>query len=290
MGDSDVVVLIGEEGAVNTFTRGHFQLEYRNKRIEQSKAKSNAGTSRSTPNDVPGPAAAAGPPTQTSSPSQPLHQVGNGLESRSDHPSQATLRTDTQNESQTLTKAQQSRTQPHLWIPPQESIRACSLLLMVQCLSQLLFIPQGTLFGQLIMLSSIHREEIQTDILFDILGIGAGDVRKYAFNNWMESVVFTSLVLASANYVKAPRALLNGMLPNDTLVWNMWKNAIERKLTENTELGVNANTNFEATEEDRKGLPDMNDSDIELRKTFVKDAEVAWKTWTMVGDDNCFGQ
>ncbi|TBU55677.1 hypothetical protein BD310DRAFT_950591 [Dichomitus squalens] len=263
MGDSDVVVLIGEEGAVKTFTRGHFQLEYRNKRNEQSKAKSNAGTSRSTPNDVPGPAAAA---------------VGNGLESHSDHPSQATLRTDTQTESQTQPKAQQSRTQPHLWIPPQESIRACALLLMVQCLSQLLFIPQGTLFGQLMF--------IQTDIL----GIGAGDVRKYAFNNWMESVVFTSLVLASANYVKAPRALLNGMLPNDTLVWNMWKNAIERKLTENTELGVNANTNFEATEEDRKGLPDMNDSDIELRKTFVKDAEVAWKTWTMVGDDNCFGQ
>ncbi|TBU41244.1 hypothetical protein BD309DRAFT_1002603 [Dichomitus squalens] len=285
MGDSDVVVLIGEEGAVNTFTRGHFQLEYRNQRNEQSKAKSDAGTSRSTPNDIPGPAAAAGPPTQTSSPSQPLHQVGNGLESHSDHPSQATLRTDTQNESQTLTKAQQSRTQPHL---------ACALLLMVQCLSQLLFIPQGTLFGQLIMLSSIHREEIQTDILFDILGIGAGCRRgcrsKYAFNNWMESVVFTSLVLASANYVKAPRALLNGMLPNDTLVWNMWKNAIERKLTENTELGVNANINFEVTEEDKKGLPDMNDSDIELRKTFVKDAEVAWNTWTMVGDDNCFGQ
>ncbi|TBU24888.1 hypothetical protein BD311DRAFT_855495 [Dichomitus squalens] len=78
MGESDVVVLIGKEGAVNTFTRGHFQVEYRNQHVEQSKAHSNAGSSRSTPDDIP------------------------GLESQSDHPSQATLHADIQSESHML--------------------------------------------------------------------------------------------------------------------------------------------------------------------------------------------
>ncbi|TBU24890.1 hypothetical protein BD311DRAFT_765737 [Dichomitus squalens] len=166
---------------------------------------------------------------------------------------------------------------------------------MVQFLSQLLFIPQGTLFGQLMfvatlgaswlynsMLSSINRKEIQTDILFDILKIGPDDVRKYTFNNWTESVVFTSLVLASANHIKAPRALLNGMLPNDTLVWNAWKSAMTDELNKkelfHEEIGTGFNfphVNNTLTDED----------DRALLQTFFDDAHAAWRAWNKVRED-----
>ncbi|KAI0760991.1 hypothetical protein BD413DRAFT_607327 [Trametes elegans] len=123
--------------------------------------------------------------------------------------------------------------------PRRARLGACSVLLTVQFLLQLLFIPQGTLFGQIMFvvtlaaswlyntyLSALDKEDIQTEILLDVMRLSESDLQKYSFGTRTAMVVFTCLALESSR----PKKILDELLPNDTPVWQHWKKAISFKL------------------------------------------------------------
>ena len=164
---------------------------------------------------------------------------------------------------------------------------------MAQFLVQLLLIPQGTLFGQLMFvvtlgiswlynsgLSSMDRVDIQTGILLDLLKIDEKKhIQKFAFNNWTESVAFTSLVLDFSHRIRAPSALLDRILPNDTVVWRAWKKAMAEKLENGALLkGENPDAGFK--------WKDMDDDDDKgLLATYFTDAKAAMDAWVKVHPD-----
>ncbi|KAL7283134.1 hypothetical protein ACG7TL_002560 [Trametes sanguinea] len=123
--------------------------------------------------------------------------------------------------------------------PRYHNIGLCSMLLTVQFLAQLLVVPQGTLHGQIVFLSSlacswayssflssIDREGIQRTMLTDeVLRLGQEQLQKFELGTRTSMVVFTLLLLAPAN-TRALRRVLDNLLPNDTDVWNQFKDEI----------------------------------------------------------------
>lgn len=121
------------------------------------------------------------------------------------------------------------RSEPHY-----EDIGWCSVLLMIQFVAQLLLIPQGTLFGQLMFvtslgvswaynlwLSSINKERIQRDILMKKV-LRRPQLTKYVLGTRTSTVVFVLLMLQPED----PKKMINSLLPNDTRAWRKWKDAI----------------------------------------------------------------
>ncbi|KAI9569301.1 hypothetical protein HD554DRAFT_2171446 [Boletus coccyginus] len=117
-------------------------------------------------------------------------------------------------------------------------IRMCSALLVVQCITQLLLIPQASLFGQVMFLaslgvsalynswlSSLDKEKIHRKILFDRV-LENPTLTKYTLGTRTTAVVFILLVLQ----LQDPTGLLNELLPNDTKVWREWKTTILAQL------------------------------------------------------------
>ncbi|TBU55673.1 hypothetical protein BD310DRAFT_908172 [Dichomitus squalens] len=117
--------------------------------------------------------------------------------------------------------------------PSQRTIGYCALLLTVQFFVQLLLIPQGTLFGQIMFistlalswgynsyLSSVDREDIQTDILIEsVLRLHLKErARKYDFKSRTGTVVFACLAIPYETNKPPPdrMKILNALLPNDT--------------------------------------------------------------------------
>ena len=129
---------------------------------------------------------------------------------------------------------------------------------------------------------SIDREGIQTRILFDVLKINEEeDIQKYELNTWTETTAFTCLVLAWVNHIKAPSELLDGMLPNNTLVWRAWKETMARKLKSQALFRRDSGFNF--SDEDREG-DGLDATDRDLLQIFLQDADNAWKAWIAVKD------
>jgi len=117
-------------------------------------------------------------------------------------------------------------------------IRFCSFLLIVQCITQLLLIPQASLFGQVMFLtslgvsalynawlSSLDKEKIHRKILFERV-LENPTLTKYTLGTRTTAVVFMLLVLQ----LQDPTGLLNELLPNDTKVWREWKTTIVAQL------------------------------------------------------------
>ena len=117
-------------------------------------------------------------------------------------------------------------------------IRWCSRLFLVQCIMQLLLIPQASLLGQIMFLisfgvsalynawlSSMDKEKIHGKFLFDQV-LEYPRLTKYTLGTRTSAVVFTLLILQPQD----PRGLLNELLPNDTKVWKQWKETILEQL------------------------------------------------------------
>ena len=117
-------------------------------------------------------------------------------------------------------------------------LRWCSVLFFVQCITQLLLIPQASLFGQLMFLaslavsalynariSSLDEEMIHRKLLFERV-LENPTLTKYTLGTRTTAVAFTLLVLQPQD----PMKLLNELLPNDTKVWREWKAAISEQL------------------------------------------------------------
>lgn len=117
----------------------------------------------------------------------------------------------------------------------------CSLLLTAQFVAQLLLVPQGQLFGQIMFLASlcvswgyniylcsIDLELAQADIVMrEILQLDRSDTQKFLLPTRTVTIVFVLLALVgqSGGDVKTSivKDYLNILLPNDTPVWKVWK-------------------------------------------------------------------
>ena len=130
------------------------------------------------------------------------------------------------------------------------AIGLCSLVLLIQFLAQLLLVPQGTLFGQIMFLislgvswgynsylSSLEKEKIQTDILFETLG--NPEMLRFRAGTRTTMTVFVCLLLFHGVRCSSPedarnlrRQTLHECLPNDTTVWRRWKDKVVKQLVD----------------------------------------------------------
>ncbi|KAF8549367.1 hypothetical protein OG21DRAFT_1515296 [Imleria badia] len=117
-------------------------------------------------------------------------------------------------------------------------IRWCSVLFFIQGITQLLLIPQASLFGQAMFLTSLgvsalynawmvswNKEKIHQKLIFESV-LENPRLTKYTLGTRTTAAVFMLLVLQPED----PMGLLNELLPNDTKVWKQWKAAILEQL------------------------------------------------------------
>jgi hypothetical protein len=159
--------------------------------------------------------------------------------------------------------------------PDYRNIGWCSVLLTIQFVAQLLLIPQGSLFGQLMFvaslgvswaynswLSSLDKEMIQREILINNV-LEKPKLTKYLLGTRTTMVVFVLLVLQP----EEPTKLLNELLPNDTKVWMKWKSTITERLLNKEEL------HFTTTDWNHSGFTT---DEKNLLETLLKDAQSAY--------------
>ncbi|KAH9915196.1 uncharacterized protein BXZ73DRAFT_30008, partial [Epithele typhae] len=141
-------------------------------------------------------------------------------------------------------------------------IGVCALLLTTQFLAQLILLPQGTNFGQImfltslavswlynIYLSSLDRDSIKRRILMKKI-LQEPRMAKYTLGTRTAMAVFVLLVLAERDGAhqklwhpvaeqdeadsKSLQSLFDELLPNDTPTWRVWKDATLRKVLSTT--------------------------------------------------------
>lgn len=173
--------------------------------------------------------------------------------------------------------------------PEYHNIGACSMLLTAQFLAQLLLVPQGEIFGQIMFisslavswgynsyLSSLDRESFQRRILEDQI-LREPLKRKYAFGTRTAMAVFVLLVLSPAD-PDALRKILDDLLPNETLVWKIWKKEIIDK-------AHNPRTTEKVPHDSTVPLFDytadhgLKQNDVKLLHILYGDAETAFKQY-----------
>lgn len=147
--------------------------------------------------------------------------------------------------------------------PEYKNVGWCSVFLTIQFIAQLLLIPQGSLFGQIMFvaslgvswiynswLSSLDKEKIQQDILLNSV-LDKPILTKYYLGTRTAMVVFVLLVLQPDE----PAKLLNELLPNDTKVWRQWKETLLRRLLSKEKLEfVEADLELDAFSQQEKSL------------------------------------
>ncbi|EJF60292.1 hypothetical protein DICSQDRAFT_171254 [Dichomitus squalens LYAD-421 SS1] len=182
-------------------------------------------------------------------------------------------------------------------LPSQGLVGPCSFLLMIQFLVQLLLIPQGTLFGQVMFvgtvvfswgynsyLSSIDREGIQTDVLFQIMKLSAGDeqsehISKIQLRCWTATVVCACLALQRTpeKPINDLRKLLDELLP-DSKVWRLWKDVIAWKLTTSRTIHLE-DADWNRSPRFAKRKQRLDSSEKKLLSTILADAKEANDEW-----------
>jgi hypothetical protein len=171
--------------------------------------------------------------------------------------------------------------------PEFRRIGLCSLLLLAQFLLQLLLIPQATTFGQIMFisslaaswaynsfLSSLEQEKIQINILLKALR--HPPMLKIALKNRAAQAVFTCLVLSddvrrpsSSNSDFKPKEVLQRFIPNETRVWNTWRDKVVEELEKHEE-----DRSFDLSSSD---LPGFTDHEKQLLKSLFQDACNAYR-------------
>ncbi|KAK7470412.1 hypothetical protein VKT23_001838 [Stygiomarasmius scandens] len=178
-------------------------------------------------------------------------------------------------------------------LPAYTEVGVCCMLLTTQFLVQILFMPQATLFGQIMFLSSfgvswcfnaflssIEKEKMQRNVLLskEILELDHDKSSgKYILGTRTAMAVFVVLVLKP----KDPLALLNNLIPNDTPVWKSFKKEMAGRLEENL-----SDFSFEVGEGD-EGVSFKEDLEKDVRDTYIyyrKHFESEQNRLTMVSD------
>lgn len=131
--------------------------------------------------------------------------------------------------------------------PDHRCIAWCSVLLLFQFIAQLLLVPQGSLFGQIMFVTSLavswcynlwlcshDKEEIQQKILHNtILGLKKEDVEPYGLKSWLAMVVFVLLTLVLEDEELKEHELknvLDVLVEDSGEVWEVWKPAVLQQL------------------------------------------------------------
>jgi len=166
--------------------------------------------------------------------------------------------------------------------PTYHGIGLCSLLLVFQFLFQLLLIPQGSLFGQIMFvsslgvswaynsyLSSLEKYKIQASVLFKKLE--RHTMKTYRLGTRTSMAVFACLLLchgedhANVN----PEEILLEFLPN-TPLWEKWRGKVIQQMSDEFSPFL---TFLELQE-------DMADSDVVLLGELLRDAKSAFKGYS----------
>ncbi|KAI6161044.1 hypothetical protein EDD17DRAFT_1591905 [Pisolithus thermaeus] len=166
-------------------------------------------------------------------------------------------------------------------------VEGCSILLIVQAIAQLIFIPQSKLFGQLMFVSSLavswiynlwlssrDKGEVKEAIFKQVLG--EPSLTKFVLPNRVSAVVFLLLVSNNPRTSSNPKKLKKIMdifLPSDSEVWEIWKDTVAERLKSGQAL------QFSDTHWNREELTE--DDDRKLLKTLFEDAKDAVKAYTM---------
>ncbi|KAI0325961.1 hypothetical protein GY45DRAFT_1329554 [Cubamyces sp. BRFM 1775] len=161
----------------------------------------------------------------------------------------------------------------------------CMAILVVNCMVQLLFIPQGTLAGQSVFVASLalswlynhvlalDKEDMQTDILLgEVLHLQEQDVKKFAFGTRTAMVVFTVLSL----WPPSPDKLLDALLPNNTPVWQRWREVLVKQLRAAPFKGLRF-------DKEHWEIPEFDSSSQKLLHDLFVDAEEAYGAWCKYG-------
>ena len=161
----------------------------------------------------------------------------------------------------------------------------CSILLGVQFLLQLLFVPQGTRFGQIMFVGSLsaswlYHQHVLANSKADVLQrivmeeVLRGPVlRKLRFGTRTTAAVFVLLVLRPE--IRNMRACLASLLPSDTLVWQLWQDAVLRRLGSEKPLCF-----ADCDKEWRSGRGLSSVDDNSLLDTLFGDASTAYIAFT----------
>jgi len=309
----DIVLLLGKEGDVATITRGKFVLEYdpwvrwRSREEKRKRAVPGDGTKKlkldhdsdaergqnnSCPKQLATPQKeVAAPPNQSATSLKPSAQTVKIENAASPEPGEKPVRDEC---TESLESVKEPVTDEYA------AIGLCSLLLVIQLLAQLLLIPQGTLFGQIMFLSSfaaswvynlylssIDNEYIQEQLILKELHLEKEHMQTYIFGTRTTAAVFACLMLQPADdvankYVVAdkwkglgfkPESIIRNFIPNNTQVWVTWRKKI---------LEVMRKRN--SSQDDCRALLKMSDkektkfgpADTKLLELLLEDARIAY--------------
>ncbi|KAH7923666.1 hypothetical protein BV22DRAFT_1092484 [Leucogyrophana mollusca] len=160
--------------------------------------------------------------------------------------------------------------------PDYGNIRSCMTLLTAQFVAQLLLIPQGTLFGQTMFVSSlaiswmynaylasVDKEEMQMNILMKNV-LRNPLKNKYVLGTRTSMAVFVALALSPAD----PAAVLKEIIPNDTRVWRKWREMVSQR------IGTKEKLRFESSD---FGLCQFNAEETKLLETLCSDTQAAYE-------------
>ena len=160
-------------------------------------------------------------------------------------------------------------------------IRWCSILFFFQCITQLLLIPQASLFGQImfllslgvsalynVWLSSSDKEQIHQKLLFQQV-LENPKLAKYTLGTRTTAVVFMLLVLQLGD----PTAMLNELLPNDTKVWIKWKKTILEQLRHPNDESFLSESKVSYSDE-------LTEQEGDLLGLLYEDARAAYRGYT----------
>ncbi|KIM55382.1 hypothetical protein SCLCIDRAFT_1221220 [Scleroderma citrinum Foug A] len=159
--------------------------------------------------------------------------------------------------------------------PKCKDIKYCSISLVLQLIVQLLFIPQGSLFGQIMFISSLaaswsynlwlssrDREKIQREVF--VRGVlQSPKSTKFIFGTRTTAVVFMLLVLQPKDHAK----IMDMLLPNDTPGWRKFKARLLSQIRDGQEFRFDASWREDPAVADEKNV-------LEL---LCQDAEAAYR-------------
>ncbi|TFK55909.1 hypothetical protein OE88DRAFT_677071 [Heliocybe sulcata] len=149
------------------------------------------------------------------------------------------------------------------WSKPRyDDVGLCALLLMGQFVAQLLLVPQGTLFGQVLylvslavswgynsFLSSKELDEIEADALYTLgqhqnglitsAPLRVDSATKFQLPTRTSVAAFIYYVLRSRSQPEESLELMKYVVPNETALWKEWRRrvAAERFYPEGKEIG-----------------------------------------------------
>ncbi len=172
--------------------------------------------------------------------------------------------------------------------PKYSAIGYASILLTVQFLVQLVLIPQGTLFGQLMFvtslavswmynmyLSSLDKEDRQTAMLMKVLRLEESDLHRFVLGSRTAMAVFSCVALQAASTHKpinqsCMSKLLHDFIPNDTEVWQRWRKLVADRLSRQQSL------TFTAAD---WAVHEFDADERTLLEELLKDAQDAYEGW-----------